>query len=95
MPNPDPVRSIDPDRGEEIVDATLVDTPPLSEPRPARSMQLVRRERRSEVLRPLDREQLVASFREYQELCKQLLDDSDYQRDGDRTFKRKFSRLRR
>jgi hypothetical protein len=89
MPNPDPVRSLDPDRGEEIVDATLVDTPPLSDPRPVRAMQLVRRERRSEVLRPLDREQLVASFREYQELCKQLLDDSDYQRDGDRTFKKK------
>lgn len=47
------------------------------EPEP--STQLVRRERRSEVLHPLDRQQLVASFREYQELCKDLLDDSDYQ----------------
>jgi hypothetical protein len=46
---------------------------------PAPSTELVRRERRSEVLHPLDRQQLVASFREYQELCKELLDDSDYQ----------------
>ena len=89
MPNPDTVRSIDPDPGEEIVEGTVVETPPGPDPRPARSMQLVSRERRSEVLRPLDREQLVASFREYQELCKQLLDESDYQRDGERKFKKK------
>jgi hypothetical protein len=89
MPNPDTARSIDPDPGEEIVEGTVIEAPPAPDPRPARSMELVRRERRSEVLRPLDREQVVASFREYQELCKQLLDESDYQRDGDRKFKKK------
>ena len=88
MPNPDTVRSIDPERGDEIVDGTVVEPPLAPDPRPAPS-QLLRRERRSEVLRPLDREQLVTSFREYQELCKQLLDDSDYQRDGNRKFKKK------
>jgi hypothetical protein len=58
---------------EMVVDATAVEEPP------APSTQLVRRERRSEVLHPLDRAQLVASFREYQELCRELLDESDYQ----------------
>jgi hypothetical protein len=86
MPTPDTAQSIDRDRGEEIVDATVVETPPAPDPRPLASVALVARERRSEVLRPLDREQLVAS---YQELCKQLLDESDYQRDGDRRFKKK------
>ena len=56
-----------------VVEASAIDEPA------APSTQLVRRERRSEVLHPLDRHQLVASFREYQELCKELLDDSDYQ----------------
>ena len=88
MPNPDTVRSIDPERGDEVIDATVVESPPAPDPRPARTRAL-RRERRSEVLRPLDREQLVTSFREYQELCKELLDDSDYQRDGNRKFKKK------
>src|SRR5436309_12730725 len=56
-----------------VVDATAVEDPPVA------STELVRRARRSEVLHPLDRQQLVASFREYQELCRELLDDSDYQ----------------
>jgi len=72
MPDPDTVRPIDPDHSEEIIDATIVEPGPAPDPRAGRSMQLVRRERRSEVLRPLDREQLVASFREYQELCRRV-----------------------
>ena len=62
----------------EATEAVVVDGTSIEEPLAA-STQLVRRERRSEVLHPLDRQQLVASFREYQELCKELLDDSDYQ----------------
>ena len=57
----------------EIVEAEVV------EPEIIASTAVARRERRSEVLHPLDRQQLVESFREYQALCKELLDDSDYQ----------------
>lgn len=43
---------------------------------------LARRERRSEVIRPLNAEDLVASFSEYQALLPKLLNDSDYQSTG-------------
>ena len=60
-----------------IVEAELVpeDASPVS-------TDVVRRERRSEVIRPLDAGQLVDSFREYQELLPRLLSDSDYQDAG-------------
>lgn len=44
--------------------------------------ELVRRERRSEVLQPLDSEQLAQSFHAYQQLLPRLLADSDYQTAG-------------
>lgn len=43
------------------------------------SMAVVRRERRSEVIRPLDADQLVDSFHAYQQLLPRLLVESDYQ----------------
>jgi hypothetical protein len=65
-------------RKQRAIDAITVEGTAVDDV-PVPSTQLVRRERRSEVLRPLDRGQLVASFRDYQELCRELLDDSDYQ----------------
>lgn len=68
---------------ELVVDAELVDddpTPPA--PQTAPSTALVRRERRSEVLHPLDVDQLAASFEEYQQLLPRLLKASDYQDAG-------------
>lgn len=43
------------------------------------STELAPRARRSEVIRPLDADQLVQSFAEYQELLPKLLRESDYQ----------------
>jgi len=43
------------------------------------SKELAVRERRSEVIRALPREEVVASFGEYQKLCSELLDKSDWQ----------------
>lgn len=68
----------------EIVDAEVVDddTPvPPAAPAP-QSVALARRERRSEVMHPLDVNQLVQSFEEYQQLLPRLLSDSDYQDAG-------------
>ena len=69
---------------EEEVDGTLVDDAPdapTQEPAQA-STAVVRRERRSEVIRPLDADQLIESFAAYQELLPRLLDESDYQAAG-------------
>jgi hypothetical protein len=63
----------------QIVDAEVVEH---VDPEPVSGTQLVRRERRSEVLRPLDAGMLVDSFREYQELLPRLLESSDYQNAG-------------
>jgi hypothetical protein len=63
-------------------DATAVELPEQPEdvqPQPAVSTALAPRPRRSEVIRPLNAEQLVQSFAEYQELLPQLLRESDYQ----------------
>lgn len=49
---------------------------------PGPSTAIARRERRSEVIRPLNADQLAASFAEYQALLHKLLDDSDYQDAG-------------
>lgn len=65
----------------EIVDAELVTDVP-AEPVPSTSVELAPRQRRSEVIRPLDAEQLVESFQAYQDLLPQLLDASDYQDAG-------------
>jgi len=53
--------------------------------------EVVARERRSEVIRALPREEVVASFREYQSLCSDLLDKSDWQGipGGDHSFVKK------
>lgn len=64
-----------------IVDAEIVPEPAVPETRQA-STELVRRERRSEVLRPLDAAELVGSFKAYQDLLPQLLEASDYQAAG-------------
>jgi hypothetical protein len=62
---------------QEVLDAEPVLDEPA--PEPAMSTAVARRERRSEVIRPLDAEQLVDSFHAYQQLLPQLLVDSDYQ----------------
>lgn len=46
------------------------------------STAVARRERRSEVIRPLNAEALAESFTEYQQLLPKLLNDSDYQDAG-------------
>jgi hypothetical protein len=59
-----------------VIDAEIVeDAAPVS-------TEVVRRERRSEVIRPLDAEQLVEGFELYQELLPRLLTASDYQDAG-------------
>lgn len=65
---------------EEILDAEPVLEP--EEPTAAPSTALARRERRSEVIRPLDADQLIESFTEYQQLLPRLLSPSDYQSTG-------------
>jgi hypothetical protein len=68
---------------EQITDAEVVDvdlTPELVEDSTqGPSTQLVRRERRSEVLRPLDTEAVLASFDEYQQLVQRILTPKDWQ----------------
>src|SRR3954467_1139607 len=56
---------------------------------PAGGMELARRERRSEVIRPLPAGALVESFREYQDLLPRLLSAEDYQADGSKKFVKK------
>jgi hypothetical protein len=67
-----------------VVDAEIVPDPaPGAEDSVyAASTALARRERRSEVIRPLDADQLVESFHEYQALLPRILADSDYQEAG-------------
>jgi len=71
---------------ETVVDATVVEE--HVEPHVG-STELVRRERRSEVLRPLDADQLADSFRQYQSLLPRLLEASDYQEAGGKRFVKK------
>jgi len=76
---------------EPIVDAELVpedDGVDIVSPVEA-STQLVRRERRSEVIKPLDAGELVESFKAYQALLPRLLHESDYQSDGKDKFVKK------
>lgn len=72
------------DEPAEVVDAVVVhdgDPPAASEIHSAAapSAALVRRERRSEVLRPLDSTAVLESFNDYQKLLQQLLTSDDWQ----------------
>lgn len=71
----------------EVVDAEIADEPVQGHE--AVSTQVVRRERRSEVIKPLDAAELVESFDAYQDLLPKLLKDSDYQGTGDDRFVKK------
>jgi hypothetical protein len=64
---------------EPIVDAEVVAEEVAVAPAQEASTQLVRRERRSEVLRPLDPDTLLQSFEEYQDLLQRLLTNDDWQ----------------
>jgi hypothetical protein len=66
----------------DVIDSTAVELAPEGvghDDHQAPATTVVRRERRSEVIRPLDTEQLVDSFKAYQDLLPRLLDASDYQ----------------
>lgn len=63
----------------EAIDGTAVELAPADAPS---STAVVRRERRSEVIRPLSADDLVESFQAYQELLPKLLDAGDYQAAG-------------
>jgi hypothetical protein len=70
-----------------VVDAEIVDD--HTDTPAATSTEVVRRERRSEVIRPLDAIELVESFNAYQQLLPRLLTDDDYQpADGKRFVKK-------
>lgn len=85
MPNPTAMDNAQAAQNvEELVEGTVVEER-LTKP----SLELVRGERRSEVLRPLNADSLVDSFRQYQELLPRLLATSDYQQAGDRRFVKK------
>lgn len=59
----------------DVIDAEVVEDDPLV---PA-STELVRRERRSEVIRPFDAATLLESFNAYQDLLPRLLTNEDWQ----------------
>lgn len=73
----------------EIIDAELV---PDGADRP--TLALVPRERRSEVIKPLDVDQLVESFEQYQAMLPRLLTASDYQDAGGKQFVKKSGWLK-
>lgn len=70
-----------------VIDAEIVDDAP--EPTTATSTEIARRERRSEVIRPLDATELVESFTAYQQLLPRLLTDDDYQAADGKKFVKK------
>lgn len=75
---------------EEVVDATVVpEGEEQTEAATSTSLALAPRQRRSEVIRALDIDQLVDAFRDYQAMIPRLLDDSDYQGTGKDRFKKK------
>jgi len=75
---------------EEVVDAQVVtDEPQAPEQAAPQSLALAPRQRRSEVIRPLDAGALVESFAAYQELLPRLLDASDWQSSGRDRFVKK------
>lgn len=65
-----------------VVDGTVEEVHEEPHPTPAASVEVARRERRSEVIRPLDAGALVDSFNEYQQLLPRLLSNEDYQDAG-------------
>lgn len=68
---------------EPAIEGVVVDDDQHIEQHPVdHSTEVVRRERRSEVIRPLDADQLIESFTAYQDLLPRLLDASDYQDAG-------------
>lgn len=73
------------------IEGTAVDLPVTDHNASLRetSTAVVRRERRSEVIRPLATDQLVESFAAYQALLPQLLDDGDYQAADGKPFVKK------
>lgn len=72
---------------EQVLDAEVVEESAATVPEV--STEIVRRERRSEVIKPLDAGELVESFNAYQSLLPRLLDESDYQSDGKDKFVKK------
>jgi hypothetical protein len=61
-------------------EAPIIDAEIVEEAAPANhSTAVVRRERRSEVIRPLNADSLVESFEQYQQLLPRLLTDDDWQ----------------
>jgi hypothetical protein len=84
----------EPEQTTEVVDAEVIADTPADRPAPpttAVGAELAPRQRRSEVIRPLDTDALIDSFRAYQEMLPRLLDESDYQvfgRNRDGTPKR-------
>jgi hypothetical protein len=75
---------------EAVVDAEVVEEGAAPAPvQEVPSTQLVRRERRSEVIKPLNADALIDSFNEYQALLPKLLDASDYQGTGTERFVKK------
>lgn len=67
----------------EVIDGEVIEAAPVE------TTAVVRRERRSEVMRPLDAGELVDSFHAYQELLPRLLEASDYQQASGRRFVKK------
>lgn len=68
---------------DQVIDAEVVpDEEPGVPVQPVTGSQLVRRERRSEVIRPLDTEELALSFKAYQDLLPKLLTGTDWQDAG-------------
>jgi len=70
-------------------EATVVDAEVIADEPVAASTAVVQRERRREVLRPLDVDQLLSSFASYQEMLPKLLAESDYQGTGGERFVKK------
>lgn len=66
----------------DAIDATAEEVGVDVEPQTQPSTAVARRGRRSEVIRPLNADQLAESFAEYQSLLPKLLDASDYQDAG-------------
>jgi hypothetical protein len=64
----------------DVIDGTAVEIP--ADQAPDISTAVVRRERRSEVIRPLSTDDLVESFQAYQDMLPRLLQADDYQDAG-------------
>jgi hypothetical protein len=73
----------------EIQEAEVVDEVEVLEVEEAPGNALTVRPAGREVLMPMDTEQVVAGMKAYQELLPKLLEESDYQKDGDRKFVKK------